>query len=372
LSTARDLPLRRLRMRYGSDSFTDRLATVRRRWRLLLRLSAATSIAFLVATEVLDHRQAFFAPVAAIVTLIAGGGARVRTVIELVFGVATGVLVGELLILWIGRGPWQMALIVALAVAVGTLLGLTGLALTQAATSSALLTAVIPAAGSGNPAATRFLDALVGGLVGLAMVLIIPRNPVRDIDREVQRFLTRLAAVLTRVAAALRDHDPDLADRALTDARNMQPLVDSMTATATNVAEVARISPMRWRQRAHVQLYTSTVIDLDNAVRDARVLARKTSALLRHHEHVPADMALAVDALAGAIGIFADDLSEQDDFDEARGELVQAARMASLALPEAATMNSASIAAQVRSLAADLLYASGYTRDEIDERLDFD
>ena len=46
--------------------------------------------------------------------------------------------------------------------------------------------------------------------------------------------------------------------------------------------------------------------------------------------------------------------------------------MASLALPEAATMNSASIAAQIRSLAADLLYASGYTRDEIDERLEFD
>ena len=83
-----------------------------------------------------------------------------------------------------------------------------------------------------------------------------------------------------------------------------------------------------------MQLYTATVIDLDNAVRDARVLARKTSALLRHHEEVPADMALAVDALAGAIGIFADDLSEQDDFEEARGELVQAARMASLALPD--------------------------------------
>jgi hypothetical protein len=152
----------------------------------------------------------------------------------------------------------------------------------------------------------------------------------------------------------------------------MQPLVDSMRETANNVAEVARISPLRWRQRAHVHLYTSTVIDLDNAVRDARVLARKTSALLRHHEEVPTDMALAIDALAGAIGIFADDLSERDDFDEARGELVQAARMASLALPDAVTMNSASIAAQVRSLAADLLYASGYTREEIDERLDFD
>jgi len=372
MSPARDIPLRRLRLPSSAESFTDRLWTVRRRWRLLLRLSLATSIAYFIATEVLDHRQAFFAPIAAIVALISGGGARVRTVLELVLGVSTGVLVGELLILGIGRGAWQMALVVALAVVVGTLLGLTGLALTQAATSSVLLTAVIPFAGTGNPAVTRFLDALVGGLVGLAMVLLIPRNPVRDIDREVQKFLTRLAAVLTRVAAALRDQDARLADRALNDARNMQPLVDSMRATAHNVAEVARISPLRWRQRAHVHLYTSTVIDLDNAVRDARVLARKTSALLRHHEELPADMALAIDALAGAIGIFADDLSERDDFEEARGELVQAARMASLALPDAVTMNSASIAAQVRSLAADLLYASGYTREEIDERLDFD
>ena len=185
MSPARDVPLRRLRLPSRGESLTDRLWTVRRRWRLLLRLSLATSIAYFIATEVLDHRQAFFAPIAAIVALISGGGARVRTVLELVFGVAIGVLVGELLILGIGRGAWQMALVVALAVIVGTLVGLTGLALTQAATSSVLLTAVIPFAGTGNPAVTRFLDALVGGLVGLAMVLLIPRNPVRDIDREV-------------------------------------------------------------------------------------------------------------------------------------------------------------------------------------------
>ena len=372
MSRVRDSPFRRFRLPSRGESFIDRLWTVRRRWRLLLRLSLATSIAYFVATEVLDHQQAFFAPIAAIVALISGGGARVRTVLELVLGVSIGVLVGELLILGIGRGAWQMALVVALAVVVGTLVGLTGLALTQAATSSVLITAVIPYAGTGNPAVTRFLDALVGGLVGLAMVLLIPRNPVRDIDREVQKFLTRLAAVLTRVATALRDEEVDLADRALNDARNLQPLVDSLTETAHNVAEVARISPLRWRQRAHVQLYTATVIDLDHAVRDARVLARKTFALLRHREDVPADIPLAIDALAGAIGIFADDLSERDDFEEARGELVQAARIASLALPEAVTMNSASIAAQIRSLAADLLYASGYTRAEIDERLEFD
>ena len=152
----------------------------------------------------------------------------------------------------------------------------------------------------------------------------------------------------------------------------MQPQVESMTSTAANVSEIARMAPMRWKQRDHVQTYVATVRDLDNAVRDARVLARKTSALLRHGEPVPPDMDLAIDALANAIGIFADDLSERDDFAEARQELIEAARMASAALPDAMTMNSASIAAQVRSLAADLLYASGYTRDEIDERLEFE
>ncbi|MEJ7634082.1 FUSC family protein [Aeromicrobium sp.] len=372
MSPARDIPLRRIRLRRPAAPLQDRLYVLRRRWRTLVRLSLGTAIAYFVATHVLDHQQAFFAPIACIIVLIAGGGLRGRTSYELVLGVSIGVLVGELLILGIGRGTWQLALIVTLTVIVGTLLGLKGLALTQSATSSVLLAVVIPAAGSGNPAITRFLDALVGGALGLAMVLLIPRNPVRDIDREVQAFLERLAGILSRTAQALRTADAALADLALHEARSMQPRVESMTSTAANVSEIARMSPMRWKQREHVQTYVATVRDLDNAVRDARVLARKTSALLRRGEAIPPDMDLAIDALARAIGIFADDLSEHDDFDNARQELVEAARMASAALPDAMTMNSASIAAQVRSLAADLLYASGYTRDEIDERLEFD
>lgn len=372
MSPARDIPLRHLRLLRPADTLQDRLYILRRRWRTLLRLSLGTAIAYFIATHVLGHRQAFFAPIACIIVLLAGAGLRGRTSYELVAGVSLGVLVGELLILGIGRGTWQMALVVTLTVVAGTILGLKGLALTQAATSSVLLAAVIPVQGAGNPAVTRFLDALVGGAIGLAMVLLIPRNPIRDIDREVQSFLKRLAGVLSRTAQALRTVDASLADLALTEARSMQPQVESMTSTAANVSEIARMSPMRWKQRDHVQTYVATVRDLDNAVRDARVLARKTSALLRHGEAVPPTMDRAVDALAHAIGIFADDLSEHEDFDHARQELVEAARMASAALPDAMTMNSAAIAAQVRSLAADLLYASGYTRDEIDERLEFD
>ena len=368
---ARDILRGRRVIRSTDDTFAARLNTLRNRWRLLIRLSVGTGVSYFIASSVFGHQQAFFAPIAAVITLIASGASRrLRTRVELVAGLAIGGLVGELLILGIGRGPWQVALVVVLAVSVGTLVGLTGLALNQAATSSVLLAAVVPVAG-GDVAISRFLDALVGGLCGMAMVLLVPRNVVRDIDREVQRILTGLAAILRKEAHALRDRDSQLADDSMADAQRMSPMLTTLTSTATNVSEVARISPIRWRQRAHVELYTATVIDLDNAVRAARTMGRKISALLRHGEPVPDGLDAAIDALASAVEIFADDLSERDDFDEARRELVEAARMASVALPEAATMNSAAVAAQIRSLAADLMYASGYTRDEIDQRLDF-
>lgn len=368
----RDIPLRRIRLSSPSESWHTRLLRVRKRWRLLLRLGVATGVAFFIATHVLGHSQAFFAPVSAVLVIIAGAGLRGRILIELVIGVALGVLVGELLILTIGRGGWQIALVVTLTVVVSTLLGIKGLALTQAANSSVLLAAVIPVANAGNPAVTRFLDALIGGCCGLAMVLLVPRNPVRDIDVEVQSLLRKLSEMLARCAQAMRENDWTMAEKALEDARALQPGLQALEATAANVSEIARMAPMRWKQRDHVGLYVGAVRDLDNAIRDARVLARRTAAMLRHGEAAPTDMDLAVDSLAKAVRIFADDLSQRDDFDEARQELIDAARIAVTALPGAMTLNSAAIAAQVRSLAADLLYASGATRDEIDERLDFD
>lgn len=353
-------------------SFSDRLLALRSRWRLIVQLGLGTGLAWFLANEVFGHPQPFFAPIATVIAVTAGGGQRHRAAIELIFGVAVGVLVGELIIHVIGRGSWQLSVVVVLATVVGTLLGLKGLALTQTVTSSTLLVVVVPLAGAANPAVTRFLDALIGGLVGFAMSLLIPRNPVRDIDREVQSILRGLAGTLAQIAAALRDQDSRAADRALLRARNMQPAVEAMIATSTNAREIARMAPLRWKQRDHVESYFSSLTNIDNAVRDSRVLARRVATMLRHGEAPTADLPTAIDALGKAVGIFGNDLSEHDDFDEAQRELIQAARMATLALPEAASINSAATVVQVRALAADLLYASGFDRDEIDERLDFD
>lgn len=372
MTPGRDAPLGHRRLHRPEVSWGDRLRKVGKRWRLLARLGLATAGAFFISTHLLGHSQAFFAPVSAVIVIVAGAGARGRTLFELVLGVAIGVLVGESLILVIGRGTWQIALVVVLTVTIGTLLGIKGLALTQAANSSVLLVAVVPVANAGNPAVTRFIDALIGGTVALAMILLIPRNPVRDIDVEIQVLLRRLSGVLAGCAEAMRRNDAMLAERALEEARALQPAIQALESTAANVTEIARMSPMRWKQRGHLGLYTDAIRDVDNAIRDARVLARRTSAMLRHNETAPPDMHRAVDAIARAIEIYADDLSERDNFTEARHELIEAARIAVSSLPGAMTMNSAAIVAQIRSLSADLLFASGVSRDDVDNLLDFD
>ncbi|MGN0064752.1 MAG: aromatic acid exporter family protein [Nocardioides sp.] len=349
----------------------QRFAAVGRRWRQLLRLAAATSAAYAISTHLLGHEQAFFAPVAAVIVLLAGVGLRHRLLVELVLGVAVGVLVGELLILATGRGAWQLALIVVLTFSAAVFMGLKGVSLTQAANSGVLLAAVVPAVGADNPAMTRFVDSLVGGACGLAMVLLLPRNATRDIDKEVRPLLEHLEGILEQVARALRAGDAAQADAALERARGLQSQVNSASATAAAATEVAHMSPVRWYQRTEVARYAQVLVDIDNAIRDARVLARRVSSMLRMGETGGDELCEAVECLARGVQIFEAGLSDPAAYARAQDELVESVRLAVGALTDQMTLNRAAVVAQVRSLAADVLFASGMSRDELDVRLNF-
>ncbi|GAA3532354.1 FUSC family protein [Aeromicrobium flavum] len=365
-------PFRRLRLPRSDVSLQDRLARVRRSWRLLLRLAVATGGAFAIATYAFGHTQAFFAPIAAVITMMAGAGRRQRVIFELILGVAFGVLVGELLILAIGRGGWQMALVASLTAVVAMLFNLTGMALTQAINSGVLLAAVVPLAGAANPAVTRFTDALIGGLCGFVMMLLLPRNTMRDIDESLQKLLEGLTRVLGHVAEAMRTDDATLADSALAEARDAQPIIESLHSTAANVSEIVRLAPLRWHQRADVERYAGSVNDLDNALRDARVLARRVASMLRHGERAPARLTDAVETLVAALRIYADEFSSAVELERANERLVEASDLAMHAMADRLTVNTASIAAQVRSLAADLLMAGGVPRTALDDLLDIE
>ncbi|MFC6154415.1 FUSC family protein [Nocardioides yefusunii] len=352
-------------------TLAERLRLVRGRWRLLVRLAGATALAYAFSTHVLGHEQAFFAPVAAVVVLLGGVGLRHRMLVDLILGVAIGVLVTEGLIHVIGRGTWQLALVVVLVTASAVFSGLKGVALTQAANSGVLLTAIVPVVGAANPAVTRFADSLVGGLAALVLLVLFPRNARRDLDLEVRPLLASLQGVLTTLAESMRNADPAAAQAALTRARGLQGKINSAITTAANAREAANLSPTRWRQREDIERYTVVLGDIDNAIRDARVLARRVGTMMRLGENPGAHLAAAVDGLAEGVGVFQDVLADPGERARAEKALINSVKIAMDALTDEMTLNRAAVAAQVRSLAADVLFAGGMTRDELDVRLRF-
>ncbi len=331
-------------------------------WRGILRLTIAPALAWWLSMQLFSHGQAFFAPIAAVLTLTVGVGQRATVVVEIIAGAAVGILVGELFIHSIGRGFWQLTLVVALAVITARVFRLPGLAVTQAVISAVLLVAIVPAPGVADPALNRFVDALLGGAVALATIVLIPANPVREIDLGMIRLRDELSRILAHVTDALRTHDADRAKEALQHARGTQGMVETLGVLADNVTEVTRISPFRWGQRQAVLTRTAALVNLDHAVRNTRVLSRHAAAMLRNGEPAPRGLVEAMERLSA--------LAREENADT--DALVAVARQAIETASAHLTINTAAIASQARAIVADMLLATGTRPEELDELLDFD
>jgi uncharacterized membrane protein YgaE (UPF0421/DUF939 family) len=156
----------------------EELARRLTRWRKtavpIVQAALAAGLSWLVAVHIVEHRAPFFAPVAAVVCLGITLGQRLRRVIELIVGIGLGVGVGDLVISAIGTGPWQIALVVVLAMSVAVLLDGGALITVQSAVSAILmLTLYLPGDTSGL---NRLVDGLIGGATGLFIVGVFPRG----------------------------------------------------------------------------------------------------------------------------------------------------------------------------------------------------
>lgn len=347
---------------WAGRSVVGRVREAARDWRAILRLTIAPALAYWLSTQLFSHGQAFFAPIAAVLTLTVGVGHRLAVVVEIIIGAALGILVGELFILSIGRGFWQLLVVLALAVLSAKLVRLPGVAVTQAVISAVLLVAIVPAAGVTDPALNRFVDALLGGAAALATIVLIPANPLREIDGGMARLRAELSRILGHLAEALRADDAARASAALEQARAAQAMVENLGTVADSVSEVARLSPFRWSQRSAVVARTAALVNLDHALRNTRVLTRRAAAMLRNGEAAPVGLARAMEQLSA--------LAATEE--ATTPELVDVARLAIETATEHLTINTASIASQVRAVVADLLLATGTDEDALDDLLGFD
>lgn len=330
----------------------------------ILQCALAAGLAWWVSHDLLRHPEPFFAPISAVVALGVSLGSRVRRSLELLVGVSVGLGVGDLLIALIGSGTWQIMLTVA--VAMGAAVALDGgpVIAIQAAGSAVLVAALPP---GGNAGTDRMIDALVGGLVGIAVVAVVPTHPVKRARRVAADVLDVLGAALRQTADGLVEQNPTLIRAALDRIRGTQDRIDELRLQIRGGRESSWVSPLFWggARRRLVRL-ADTVDPLDNAVRNVRVLVRRALTLVRDDEILDPRLVDVVEQLAGAVEVVRDlllaDPDERPSRDDAAAALRAVARAARPELIAGAGLSTHVVFAQLRSAIVDLLQVCGVSR----------
>jgi len=329
----------------------------------IAQCAVAAGLAWYVAGDLVGHAHPFFAPIAAVISLGVSLSSRLRRAAELVAGVSLGVLVGDLIVARIGTGPWQIGLVVALAMAFAVFADGAALLVAQAGSSAVLVATLLPPGQSGG--LDRCVDALVGGAVGLLVAALLPSDPVGPVRKEARRLLDELAAVLDRTADALRAEDPEIAEAALDRARASQPLIDDLRAALRSGLEVTTVSPLLRRRRRVLGVFAELAERSDYAMRNTRVLARRAYTVLTDGEPVMPELADALSELAVAVGTLTAQLGREGNRERAREPLLDVVRHAvTMADGRTHTASETVLVAQLRSIALDLLQATGLPRAE--------
>jgi uncharacterized membrane protein YgaE (UPF0421/DUF939 family) len=329
---------------------------------LALQAGVAAGLAWFIAHDLIGRPAPFFAPIAAVITLASSVGQRLQRTVELVIGVAIGIGVGDALILLIGRGPWQIGLVVILAILLATAVG-GGTPLVVQSASSAVLVATLTTT-TGLPW-TRFFDALVGGAVGLTvMTILLPLNPLTVVRRAADPALRALADGLHRIAAGLADRDAGEVQAALDGLRTAEGNFAALSAAVAAAGENVAFAPARWGTRGALAQYVDGATQITYALRNVRVLARRVITALSDDEPVPPVLPASVGLLGDAVDLLREEWAKGVEPVAARERALRAAAESGQAYDEGVGFSGGVVVAQVRTAVSDVLRASGIEHAE--------
>ena len=336
---------------------------VRSGFPLALQAGLAAGIAWFVAHDVIGRPSPFFAPIAAVITLASSIGQRARRTVELVIGVAIGIGIGDGIILLIGTGPWQVGLVVVLAIVTAAAVG-GGTPLVVQSASSAVLVATLTTPGGALPY-TRFFDALVGGVVGLTvMTILLPLNPLTVIRRAADPALQALADGLHAIADGLRSGDAGAVGGALDQLRSAEANFAGFDQAATAASENVAFAPARWRTRGALSQYVEGADHVTYALRNVRVLARRVMTALTDEEPIPECLPTSVGLLGDAVDLLRQEWARGVEPVATRERALRAAAESGRAYDEGVGFSGGVVVAQVRTTVSDLLRATGIEHAE--------
>jgi uncharacterized membrane protein YgaE (UPF0421/DUF939 family) len=341
----------------------DRIRQIEINVMIAVQAGVAATISWVIAAEILHTPQPVFAPAAAVGTIASSVGQRLRRTIALIFGVAVGIGIGDVLILLAGPGAWQLGLIVTAAVILAILLSGRGVLVAQAGGTAVLIAALHPTVG--RLEYPRFVDALVGGGVGMVVVLLLlPLNPRRIVQRAASYPIEELAQRLKVTAQALASRDSVRAWQAVEGLGAMESDLETLKAAVQGAKEVVQLAPARWHRRQTLALFSQGAEHLEDAVWSSRSLARRAVTMIDDNEPIPAGLPIAVDRLSEGVRLLHDEFRNGRVPEEARRRVLRAVHEASRAYAEGVGLSGGSVVAQLRTAANDLLRATGIDEDD--------
>ncbi|MGY5765577.1 FUSC family protein [Brachybacterium sp. DNPG3] len=339
------------------------------------RAALASALSYFISGHLLGHPQPFYAAIVGFMIVGFTVEKKMRKMLEICAGVMLGVLIGELARTTIGPGTWQILVVVFVSGMAARLIDKSVVMGFQMAIQS-LLVMIMPAAVSIAPGA-RVLEAMTGLVVGMIVHLLLSGDPRRNQRRAALSFYTELEDTLVSLALAARAGDAEVARAALKGIRDSsQKHTDEWRIANDAADEMASYSPSGLMHADDIQRLRHLLVGSDRAMRNIRVIARTEVDFLvavggDPHSSLADALGAARDAVAGirsGVG------HTEVDFTDARRSL---RLFCSYLTPELLLRNDngvrlgraghfegVTLVIQLRSLAMDLLQATGLEASE--------
>ncbi len=266
------------------------------------QMAITATIAYAIAATVLGHEGPLFAATAALITLGFNREPKIRKVLEVSIGCTLGILIGDLLMLGLGRELWVATLVLFVSILLARFLD-SGATFTMQMGLQSVLVVLLPAP-DGGPF-TRSLDAIVGSICALLVVFLTPKDPRTEPFEALGALIKDMVTACQDAAEAFRTEKSAAAWHGLILLRRNEHRVGTLEKLLPGSTEQATYNPTGRKHREQLDQLAAALPQLDLAVRSQRIILRRAASALdagvfnaRARTELAAYFAALADALA--------------------------------------------------------------------------
>lgn len=334
-------------------------AAARRAWESIpaaIQITVAAVASYLIAVYVFGHSAPLIAVTVTITSLGLARDARPRKVLETAVGVTIGIALSEAIVLLLGKGPWQLAIVLVATLLVARAVS-SQPAFAMAAAVQSVIVVLVPDP-VGGPF-TRSLDAVIAGVVALLVTALIPRNPRRATLVDARATFSVLRESADGLVDALNDGSAAAAELARERLLRTETLVEDWRTSLESATAIARISPWLRRQLPVFKKQADVLRAADLATRHFRTIARRVIVIVRNGDKHP-DLASLIAELSNAVQLLEAQIEDPAAVGAARTALADvAARLDPALFAPSEHLRESLIVALARPMVVDLLVATG-------------